>query len=108
MARVFTQLASRSPEWFWDAITGWRAAGMAMERTTDGGATWQTAATGLPGVDQFQFVDARNGWAWHLASLGVARTTDGGATWQPQNTGSTAVEPTCSLWTAGMAGCAME
>ena len=47
------------------------------------------AATGLPAVDAFQFVDAANGWAWHNASHSLAHTTDGGVTWQPQSTGTT-------------------
>ena len=51
---------SPAPEWFWDALTGWRANGSNMERTTDGGATWRSAATGLQAVDAFQFVDARD------------------------------------------------
>ena len=49
---------------------------------------WQEAATGLPAVDGFKFVDASHGWAWHNASLGLAHTTDGGRTWTLQSTGS--------------------
>ena len=85
---VFALPPARQADWFWDALTGWRSAGATIERTTDGGATWQSAATGLQGIDAFQFVDARVGWAWHAESLGLAHTTDGGATWQSQDTGS--------------------
>ena len=88
---VFTLPAARAQEWFWDPMTGWRTVGAAVERTTDGGATWKTANPGLQGIDAFQFVDARVGWAWHNESLGLAHTTDGGATWQGQNTGSAAL-----------------
>ena len=88
---IFTLPAARLQEWFWDALTGWRSASATIERTTDGGATWQAANSGLQGIDAFKFVDARNGWTWHNASLGLAHTTDGGATWQPQDTGSAAL-----------------
>ena len=87
---VFTLPAGQHP-WYWDPLTGWRADGAAILRTTDGGATWQMAATGLSAVEAFQFVDARNGWAWHAGSLGLVHTTDGGATWRPQSTGSDAL-----------------
>ena len=73
-----TPLPAASAPWYWDPLTGWRGEGAAMLRTTDGGATWQTAATGLPAVDAFQFVDARAGWAWHNGSHSLAHTTDGG------------------------------
>ncbi len=84
-----TLLPAASAPWYWDPLTGWRGDGAAMLRTTDGGATWQTAGTGLPAVDAFQFVDARVGWAWHNGSHSLAHTTDGGATWQAQSTGTT-------------------
>ena len=61
-----------------DHLTGWRATGAAMERTTDGGVTWQTADTGLPAINGFQFVDQQHAWAWHEATLQLARTMDGG------------------------------
>ncbi len=83
-----TPLPAASAPWYWDPLTGWRGDGAAMLRTTDGGATWQTAVTGLPAVDAFQFVDARNGWAWHNGSHSLAHTADGGATWQAQSTGT--------------------
>ncbi len=56
--------------WYWDHLTGWRAAGAEFQRTTDGGATWLAANTGLPAVDAFQFVDARQ-------RLGLAQRVGG-------------------------------
>ncbi len=81
---VFTQPA-RQREWFLDHLTGWRSNGPIIERTTDGGGTWTDADTGLTGIDEYRFVDARNGWAWHHDSLGLAHTTDGGASWALQS-----------------------
>ncbi len=83
-----TPLPAASTPWYWDPLTGWRGDGAAILRTTDGGATWRTANTGLPAIDGFQFVDARVGWTWHNASLALAHTTDGGATWRAQSTGA--------------------
>ena len=83
--RAVTSLVLGSP----DRLA--RHDGAAILRTTNGGATWQMAATGLSAVEAFQFVDVWNGWAWHAGSLGLVHTTDGGATWRPQSTGSDAL-----------------
>lgn len=76
---------------FLDMTTGWRdsqsANGYRLEKTTDGGETWQEVADGLP-KGSFQFVDATAGWEEINAvsdpvdPIEMQRTTDGGKTWQ--------------------------
>ncbi len=76
---------------FLDMTIGWRSSksdnGYRLERTTDGGVTWQKQADGLPGAG-FQFVDANTGWlevgddSDPFAPIQLQRTTDGGKTWQ--------------------------
>lgn len=80
----------RRKEWFLSHLIGWRNNSSLIERTIDGGATWSAADTGLADVDEYQFVDALNGWAWHHDSLGLAHTTDGGASWVLQSPGTNA------------------
>jgi photosystem II stability/assembly factor-like uncharacterized protein len=84
---AFTQPVQQR-EWFLNHLTGWRSSGSAIERTTDGGATWTGADTRLVGIDEFRFVDARNGWAWHRDSLSLAHTSNGGASWVLQSPGT--------------------
>ena len=49
-------------------------------RTTDGGVSWQNAASNLPDVPASSFVIA--GSTWYLGTdLGVLTSTDAGATW---------------------------
>ncbi len=75
---------------FGDATHGWRSAGSfdsfsqwrsVIERTTDGGATWQTVR--LPAYEMYyalDFHDAEEGWV--VGDHGVIlHTTDSGTTW---------------------------
>ena len=68
---------------FLDSRAGWRlsASGSAyqLERTTDGGATWQAMSERVDWQEGFQFVDANTGWV--VSSDDLQRTTDGGKTW---------------------------
>lgn len=60
------------------------AAGSALSRSTDGGATW-TEIGELPAPLNDLLVDPRGGGALYAASLeaGVFRSTDQGRTWEP-------------------------
>ena len=59
-------------EWFWDALTGWRAAGSNIERTTDGGATWLSRGFRTAGGRRVQIRGhpQRLGLALRLAGFG--------------------------------------
>jgi photosystem II stability/assembly factor-like uncharacterized protein len=60
---------------------GWAVFENVSQRTTDGGASWQTGS--MPGeawVYDVHFVDANNGWAAG-AGFQILRTTDSGMTW---------------------------
>ena len=60
---------------------GWNVSQDISERTTDGGATWQTGS--MPGgawAYDAMFVDAQNGWA-SGSGFQILRTTDSGMTW---------------------------
>lgn len=63
------------------------AAGL-VQRTTDGGETWDVAETGVTvRLNGLSFIDNQRGWAAGRQGT-VIRTTDAGATWSaPQNTG---------------------
>lgn len=71
-----------------DDIVWVSGAGGVVGRTTDGGATWQTAA--VPGSDTLQFRDVvafddQTAWALSIgngASSRIVKTTDGGQTWR--------------------------
>ena len=82
---------------FVDAANGWAisddpwgsgngGAMTAIERTTDGGASWLAQyVNGNPSLTAVDFVDATTGWAGGSASNGEAavmyKTTDGGQSW---------------------------
>ena len=78
---------------FLDMTTGWRDFksdnGYQLEKTTDGGTTWQKQADCLP-AGGFQFVDANTGWEeisdvsdpFAFSPIALQRTADGGKTWQ--------------------------
>jgi photosystem II stability/assembly factor-like uncharacterized protein len=80
-------------EFFHDNQLGWRlytGAGMDangpvyLQRTQDGGDTWETIAP-VPWQDaRFQFLDTQNGWALVTLPWGKAlvKTSDGGETWE--------------------------
>jgi photosystem II stability/assembly factor-like uncharacterized protein len=71
---------------FLDMTTGWRLSMLdsnyLLERTTDGGETWQKMADNLAWKDSFQFVDANTGWVvTESPVMELQRTSDGGRTW---------------------------
>jgi photosystem II stability/assembly factor-like uncharacterized protein len=63
---------------------GWRisASGSAyqLERTQDGGVTWQGVGERVDWQEGFQFVDANTGWL--VSGDDFQRTMDGGKTWE--------------------------
>lgn len=66
--------------YFVDHNRGWIVTQDHAQRTTDGGATWQTQT--LPAgswIYDVMFADANNGWG---VGDNVVRTTDGGNTWE--------------------------
>jgi photosystem II stability/assembly factor-like uncharacterized protein len=69
---------------FLDATTGWRisASGRSyqLERTQDGGVTWQAMGEHVDWQEGFQFVDVNTGWL--VSGDDFQRTTDGGKTWE--------------------------
>jgi photosystem II stability/assembly factor-like uncharacterized protein len=83
---------------FIDNNTGWTCSSNAfdenleMYKTTNGGSTWNSSATGLFAERTFmglQFLDANNGWAVGFGQE-IDRTTNGGANWSAVNSGTTA------------------
>jgi photosystem II stability/assembly factor-like uncharacterized protein len=64
------------------------AAGSALSRSTDGGATWKKVGE-LPAPLTDLLVDPRNGGALYAAGVdaGVFRSTDRGKTWEPVSEG---------------------
>jgi photosystem II stability/assembly factor-like uncharacterized protein len=55
-----------------------------LQRSTDGGETWQTVITGTEGnLSLFTFDVHGNGWAGSADGTLLRRTRDGGATWEP-------------------------
>ncbi len=78
--------------WFGTSFSD--AHGAVVQKTTDGGATWQkkvlSSAAGDMGF-QIQFVDENNGWAsvWNplTTTFTTLRSTDGGNTWDTTGTG---------------------
>ncbi len=68
-----------------------------MLRTTDSGATWQTANTGLPAVNASPVCGcAGRPGPGTMDRTGLAHTTDERATWQAQSTGTTTLSgPPC-------------
>lgn len=83
--------------------------------THDGGLTWQTQDTGLPGtsdIKDMQFLDEKTGFL--LANVGsgkrqIARTLDGGATWAAVATLPVELEAVCFVsategWAVGPKG----
>jgi photosystem II stability/assembly factor-like uncharacterized protein len=73
---------------FVDSNTGWRFSksnqGQRLERTMDGGVTWQKQSDDLP-AGGIQFIDANTGWVVHYNDTErvteLYRTADGGRTW---------------------------
>lgn len=81
--------------YFINSALGWRwtnqDGALTIERTTDGGANWETIAkglswyedepslVGLPWYNELQFVDADHGWT--IADTALIFTGDGGRTW---------------------------
>ncbi len=69
--------------WISESDNGYR-----LERTTDGGVTWQKRADGLlwDWEDEYQFADANTGWVVTYNDsermMELHRTVDGGQTWQ--------------------------
>ena len=98
----------------WSVIPGSGGPGtFAVERTSDGGASWQVGA--LPGsyanvTPSLDFLDAQHGYLLLGGGTStVLRTSDGGATWQV--TGSTgplgsefASSAASTLWAGGQGG----
>jgi len=73
---------------FADALHGWIASGDygTVLRTTDGGASWISTATGSSAIlFDIEFADTLNGWAVGMFGEVVA-TTDGGVSWVQQPT----------------------
>lgn len=80
---------ARGSYYFMNEDLGWRlvvpGAGLSntLDRTRDGGVTWQLIRRVAWQEAQFSFVDERTGWA--VVSLGeesaLVRTTDGGQSW---------------------------
>ena len=72
---------------FLDRLTGWQLSGQndkyLLEKTSDGGTTWQKMAEGLTWHGIIQFTDAQEGWAVVTEPfLGqLLHTTDGGQSW---------------------------
>jgi len=67
--------------WWSDAQHGWFGTNEnRVWRTTDGGVTWTSAATGSTNSYGVAFNDAATGYAVHDNGY-VARSTDGGETW---------------------------
>jgi hypothetical protein len=56
-----------------------------IARSTDGGATWSVADTGLPSVSVIKVLpdpkDASGNTAYAVTLIGIYQTTDGGASW---------------------------
>lgn len=73
---------------FSDSQHGWISAGGYVNRTIDGGQTWQSVGLPTyftsPQIDEIKFLDANTGWAVGWFGL-VAKTTNGGVTWAYQN-----------------------
>lgn len=104
---------------FVNPTCGWLQTHYASEggvlSTRDGGLTWQTQDTGLPGtagIKDMQFLDEKNGFL--LANVGsgktqIARTLDGGATWKTMATLPVDLEAGCFVsategWAVGPKG----
>lgn len=70
---------------FQSSSLGWMSGAWGVSKTTDGGASWWSPLTsaGFAYVEDFHFVDARNGWAISNRQ-DVYRTTDGGDSWSLQ------------------------
>jgi photosystem II stability/assembly factor-like uncharacterized protein len=86
----YINVSTTSNVFFLDMTTGWRLSalnsGYQLERTRDGGATWQTMSDHLDWKEGFQFVDADLGWEVLMdfsdhPKLELQRTGDGGKTW---------------------------
>lgn len=75
--------------YFLNMTTGWRLSAAdnsyQLERTLDGGATWQTMSEHLTWKEGFQFVDADYGWGVIYNNseqkMELQSTNDGGKTW---------------------------
>ena len=77
-------------EYFLDTDQGWRfywdmsTNGRWLQKTMDGGKTWESIKSVAWTTARFEFVDAQTGWAIVTGGAGqpvLVRTTDGGATW---------------------------
>ena len=80
-------VSTTGTSFFIDMTTGWWLStsknGYQLERTTDGGVTWQSMFDHLPWKEGFQFVDANTGWeVVNDSRMQLLRTRDGGKTWQ--------------------------
>jgi len=84
-----TQLdAATNAVCFADADSGCVGAANGVQRTIDGGDTWNFVAMGAPGaITHITFVDPATGWVGGQDGF-VAKTIDGGATWSPQDDGT--------------------
>lgn len=65
------------------------AAGLNVRKSTDGGATWNPAGSGIPDIPVNALVidPYRDGWVWAGTDAGVYLTQNGGASWAPYSTG---------------------
>lgn len=77
-------------EFFLDAGQGWRlywdmaTDGRWLQKTVDGGQTWESTKAVSWLSARFEFVDAQTGWALVTGQAGqttLVQTTDGGQTW---------------------------
>jgi photosystem II stability/assembly factor-like uncharacterized protein len=83
-----------------DRDTAWVATvGQGVYKTSDGGATWSRASTGLTDKRVMALVlDARTGTLFAgTAEAGVWRSEDGGKSWQRRGSGMNPTEPVGAL-----------
>ena len=114
MMEIGTALDFLSPTTGWLAVEAQGSAGsvIAVSRTTNAGASWQTMtfmpAPPLQGSIRLDFTSPEDGWilstsgpALGLMTKAIFATTDGGSTWQLV---SCSLDPSCPLQPTGLPG----
>ena len=99
---------------FTSATSGFGLTGAALQRTTDGGVTWNTTGT-LPAWWEDVTVSGDGTILWTVGTDGqAARSTNGGASWNPGSSPTTrtlthvAFADNLQGWAAGAAGAALH